>query len=88
MINSSYIKSGSGSTTYGKLDVNVASAANRGYVVASGVGASRSAQTVGNISRALRLGRTIAGVYDELVLTIEANASNQDVSAAINGIMI
>jgi hypothetical protein len=61
---------------------------NQGHVMYSGVGISRSNKSVSNISKALRIGRDLAGNYDELVLSYTPHNNGQDVAASINGIMI
>lgn len=56
-----------------------------GKIIFSGSGASRSAIT-SSISRALRIGRSIAGVYDEVVLTYTPYSTNHNAVGTLDGL--
>ena len=58
-----------------------------GYQVDAGVASARSSDTSG-ISRALRIGRSIAGVYDVMALGITPFGNGQDVASVVSGTII
>lgn len=72
----------------GAGSATISAGANEGYIMASGMGTSRAQQTSLDISKALRIGMSVAGVYDELVLAYTPHQANQNMAATINGIMI
>ena len=57
---------------------------SEGYCIAAGNGGARSGNTA-NISRALRLGMSIAGVYDEIILAVTPLDSTQKYHAVLDG---
>lgn len=59
----------------------------RGHVIATGSGVARS-DSAGEIPHALRVGREIAGDYDELVLSVDRLAGAQSITASMDGTVI
>lgn len=58
-----------------------------GYIIASGYGAARATIET-EISRAVRIGQTIDGVFDELILSVTPMQSGQSVAASINSVVV
>lgn len=58
---------------------------NPGKIISSGSGASRSSIT-SSISKALRIGRSISGVYDELVLAYTPYSTNHTAVGTLDGL--
>jgi hypothetical protein len=74
-----------------EISISAATAATTisgaGHVIASGSGAARATSS-NDISKALRIGVTVAGVYDQLVLSCVPYANSEDITGSIQGFYI